>query len=449
MVPAADARGAWEHVAASPYVMAEATKGGVEGMRSARAYAVVAVVLVMAASLGAVSLAWGDPGAKSTSSGTHPEPFPAGGGGAKQTPQGKQTPLLMRVLDPPEPVKGTDGKYHLVYELVLTNSSPGTATVQSIKTIDPKSGEVVDSLGHAEVAARTLLLGDISGATPERIGSGRVALVLLDATFEDLKDVPKALEHRVKTSFEIPAGFGSNLFPKETTDVGGATGVLNKKPVTISPPVRGKNWVAVNGCCGASPHRGAMLAIDQKLLAAERYGIDWIQADEEGRILLPDENSKLTDFPAYGDPVLAVANGKVVDVVKGLPDVEPGVLDQDNTLKEAGGNHVILDIGGGRYAFYAHLKPGSITVEEGDPVKRGQRIARLGNSGNTNFPHLHFHVMDAPLPLGADHNLPYVFDSFVYQGHYEDGLTPILLDTPEPREDELPLDRSLVSFPAP
>jgi murein DD-endopeptidase MepM/ murein hydrolase activator NlpD len=51
-------------------------------------------------------------------------------------------------------------------------------------------------------------------------------------------------------------------------------------------------------------------------------------------------------------------------------------------------------------------------VEEGDNARRGQVLARLGNSGNTTAPHLHFHVMDAPLPLGADHNLPYVFDSF-------------------------------------
>lgn len=172
----------------------------------------------------------------------------------------------MRVLDAPEPVKGTDGKYHLVYELVLINSSPGTGTVESIKTIDSKSGEVVDSLARADVAARTVLLGDISGQTAEEIGSGRVALVFLDATFKDLKDVPKAVEHRVKTSFDIPAGFGSNLFPAETTDTGGGTEVLNKKPVVIGPPLRGKNWVVGNGCCDASPHRGAMLAFDQKLM---------------------------------------------------------------------------------------------------------------------------------------------------------------------------------------
>ena len=267
-------------------------------MRSARAYTVVAFVLMMGASLGAVSLAWGDPGAKSTRSGAaNPEPFTAGGGGARQTPQGKQTPLLMRVLDAPEPVKGSDGKYHLVYELVLTNSSPGTATVESIKTIDAKSGEVVDSLAHADVAARTLLLGDISGQTAEEVGSGRVALVLLDATFEDLKDVPKAVEHRVKTSFDIPPGFGSNLFPVETTDTGGGTGILNKKPAVIGPPLRGKNWVVGNGCCTVSPPRGAILALDQKLLAAERYAIDWIQSDDHGHILFPDDNTRLTDFP--------------------------------------------------------------------------------------------------------------------------------------------------------
>jgi len=81
-----------------------------------------------------------------------------------------------------------------------------------------------------------------------------------------------------------------------------------------------------------------------------------------------------------------VANGKVVDVVDKYPDLKPGVLDPDLTLKDAGGNHVIVYIRGGRYALYAHLKPGSITVEEGDHVRRGQQSTRLGNSGNTIAP---------------------------------------------------------------
>src|SRR5215216_82219 len=202
-------------------------------MRSARTYAVVAMVLIMGALLGAVSLAWEDPGATGSngSSTLNPEPGPVGSGGAKRTPRGKQTPLLMRVLDAPQPVKGSDGKYHLVYELVLTNTSPGTATVESVKTIDPKSGEVVDTLAGAEVPARTTLL-DGSLDPAEKIGSAQVAILYLDATFEDLREVPKEVEHRVTTSFDLPPGV---LFPKKTTDVGARTEVLNEKPVVIGP----------------------------------------------------------------------------------------------------------------------------------------------------------------------------------------------------------------------
>jgi murein DD-endopeptidase MepM/ murein hydrolase activator NlpD len=352
----------------------------------------------------------------------------------------------MRVLDAPEPVKGSDGKYHLVYELVLTNTSPGTATVESVKTIDSKSGKVVGTLAGAEVAARTSLLnGNLDPV--EKIGSAQVAVLYLDATFEDLRDVPKEVEHRVKTSFDLPPGA---LFPEATTDVGARTEVSNEKPVVIGPPMRGKNWVVSNGCCTVSTHRGSVGAFDQKLLATERYAIDWIRADNKGHILLPsDKLTKLADYPAYDQPILSVKGGKVVKAVDNkYPDLKPGVRDPDYTLEDAPGNHVIVDIGGGRYAIYAHLVPGSVTVEEGDHVERGQVLGRLGNSGNSGAPHLHFHVMDAPTPLGADHNLPYVIDSFRYQGYIGDDLTPHLLKNPQPREDELPLNQSLVDFGA-
>lgn len=88
-------------------------------------------------------------------------------------------------------------------------------------------------------------------------------------------------------------------------------------------------------------------------------------------------------------------------------------------------------------------------MEEGDRVTRGQEFARLGNSGNSFAPHLHFHVMDTPLPLGADRNLPYVFDAFDYQGFLKEDGTPDLLTSPQAREDELPLALSVVTFAEP
>jgi hypothetical protein len=408
-------------------------------MRIGRLYP-VAVALVVGAMLGAVSVGWDTLGATEDNGNRLRELRPAHTGGG----EAKQTPLLMRVLDPPQPVKGSDGKYHLVYELVLTNTSPGTATVESVETIDSKSGEVVGTLAGAEVAARTTLLnGSLDPA--QKIGSAQVAVLYLDAAFEDRRSVPKEIEHRVKTGFDLPPGA---LFPEATTDVGALTGVSTKKPVVIGPPMRGENWVAANGCCTVSTHRGAVGVFDQRLLAAERYAIDWIRTDDEGHVVLPSESTNLKDYPEYDRPILSVKGGKVVKAVDRYPDLKPGVRNPDYTLEDAPGNHVIVDIGGGRYAIYAHLKPGSVTVQEGDHVGRGQVLGRLGNSGNTGAPHLHFHVMDAPTPLGADHNLPYVIDSFRYQGYFEDDGTPHLMKHAQRREDELPLTQSVVDFGA-
>ncbi len=57
------------------------------------------------------------------------------------------------------------------------------------------------------------------------------------------------------------------------------------------------------------------------------------------------------------------------------------------------------------------MQPGSVRVKVGDKVKPGQVLGLLGNSGNTDTPHLHFHVMDGPSPLVAN-GLPYVFTNF-------------------------------------
>ena len=68
--------------------------------------------------------------------------------------------------------------------------------------------------------------------------------------------------------------------------------------------------------------------------------------------------------------------------------------------------------------MYAHLIKGSVLVEVGDKVKKGDVIAKLGNTGNSNAPHLHFQLMDGPSLLSAD-GLPYVIDSFTYQGQVD------------------------------
>lgn len=80
-------------------------------------------------------------------------------------------------------------------------------------------------------------------------------------------------------------------------------------------------------------------------------------------------------------------------------------------LDEADGNFIVQDIGGA-YVLYAHMQPGSVTAKPGDKVKRGDRLGKVGNSGNSQAPHLHLHVMDGPSPLQSN-GLPYVVDDFV------------------------------------
>jgi murein DD-endopeptidase MepM/ murein hydrolase activator NlpD len=116
-------------------------------------------------------------------------------------------------------------------------------------------------------------------------------------------------------------------------------------------------------------------------------------------------------YRAYGADVLAVANAMVVATKDGIPENVPGITSRavPITSDTIGGNHIVLDLGGGRYAFYAHLQPGSLKVKVGDRVTRGQVIGLVGNSGNSTEPHLHFHISDGVSPLGSE-GLPYILD---------------------------------------
>ena len=104
------------------------------------------------------------------------------------------------------------------------------------------------------------------------------------------------------------------------------------------------------------------------------------------------DGKRLTDYWAFGRPILAPAPARVIEAVDGLPDNVPGHMDPQH----AAGNHVVLDLGHGEYALIAHLRHGSVAVKVGDRVRTGQLLGRCGNSGNTSEPHVHFHVQDGP-----------------------------------------------------
>ena len=135
------------------------------------------------------------------------------------------------------------------------------------------------------------------------------------------------------------------------------------------------------------------------------------------------------------------------------PEGAPGQLPPGQTVQTAGGNYVVVDIGHGRYAFYAHMQPDSLKVKLGDTVKTGQVLGLLGNTGNSDGAHLHFHVMDGPSPL-LSNGLPFVFDHFTGEGVVTDEqalvtLQPAPVDTAAlsgAHEREMPVDLEVVGF---
>jgi len=162
---------------------------------------------------------------------------------------------------------------------------------------------------------------------------------------------------------------------------------------------------------GASFHTGHRWAIP------EEFALDIAKIGESG-LSHKGDGTRFSDYYAYGADVLAAANGRVTSVASDQPE-DPSAMQRPNESQEAyfarlqkeqaerlakgptaiAGNYVMIDHGKNEYSLYAHLQPGSVRVHVGDQVKAGDVLGKLGSSGNSTEPHLHFHVCDKPDPL--------------------------------------------------
>jgi len=313
------------------------------------------------------------------------------------------TPVLAKVVAAPVPVPATDGKTHLAYELELTNTLNQEVTLTSVavhagdKTLLTLAG---DKLGYW-----TRVYGTPTPTT--KLGPAQGGAVWLDVALDTSAPLPTDLVHTV--SFTVPKPTPPLINAVMDEKVAPVV-VLSRKPVVIAPPLDGPGWLDGDGCCDMSAHRTALNPLSGGLWAAERYAIDYLQLQPDG-VLFTGDPTKLESYSYFGTDIHAVAEGPVVAVLDGLPEQIPSKTPTGLPLEQYGGNHIVQDIGDGNYAFYAHLKTGSLKVKVGDRLTTGQVIAALGNTGNSDAPHLHFHVMSTPDPLRSD-GLPFVFKSF-------------------------------------
>jgi hypothetical protein len=224
----------------------------------------------------------------------------------------------------------------------------------------------------------------------------------------------------------------------------------------IGPPLNGEGYISADSCCDASRHTRAALPINGRVWIAQRYAVDWEQMDTQGRIYNGPQE-KVESYTIFGKPVLAVADGVVMEVIDGVPEQTPGKYPTNISVEEADGNSVMLDLGERRYAMYAHMKTGSIKVHKGEHVKMGQVIGLVGNTGNSVAPHLHFQVNDRPSSL-ASNGLPYEIREFQIAGktlgtkafdEAEEKGTPLAIAPTSPPvsgNGMLPLDQLIISF---
>lgn len=352
------------------------------------------------------------------------------------------TPLILSVQNAPIPFAGSDGRTHLVYEVFVTNFTSLTATVERVDVL--ADGKVIQTLDSDAVAARLQPAGQRTSRDTTPTGTQSVLFVHLILPMGGI--VPGNLSHR----------FTVDVHGRKIVETGGNTSVNLRPVAVIGPPLRGSRYISADSCCDASRHTRAALPLNGRVWVSQRYAVDWEQLDSAGRVYV-GSRSDVASYKIYGAQVLAVAKATVLIAVDRLPNQVPGKFPENLPIDEADGNHVIMDLGNGNYALYAHMKPGSIRVHPGQTVMPGQVIGLVGNSGNTIAPHLHFQLMDRPSSLGAN-GLPYEIKAFritavtpgtaAFDAAEANG-TPLAVKPfapPDHVTNALPLDQLIISF---
>ena len=199
------------------------------------------------------------------------------------------------------------------------------------------------------------------------------------------------------------------------------------EPMVVSPPLKGV-WKAINTPGDRVPSHGTHEF-------AQTYAYDFVKlksgstsnSEFHNRSLIAYLFGKvqLANCFGWGEPVYSPFDGIVTEIVNSVPERKRLHLLSDlglaiynglffsfekDPISNVGGNYLVLK---GKHccAWLAHLKHDSIIVKVGDTVQTGQIIGKLGHSGNSTAPHLHFQLMDND-NLREAHGLPCAFSQY-------------------------------------
>ena len=203
--------------------------------------------------------------------------------------------------------------------------------------------------------------------------------------------------------------------------------------VVVEFPLRGE-WVAVRTPAHRVPSHGTDML-------GQRYAFDFVRPDHRRGLRLHPGSAlrgsllgrRTREYYGWGQPIHAAFDGVVVAAVDRVPErarvqmvgelahtIRATVgFDPARGVDSVAGNHVIVQ-GADASAVFAHLVPGTVSVTTGQRVRAGEVIGRVGHTGNSTAPHLHFHLMDAADPVRAK-GIPCAFEEYLVRrdGHWE------------------------------
>jgi len=300
-----------------------------------------------------------------------------------------------------------------VYELHVTNAGTQPFRLERLEVQSDSTTLAVYQRGDLERNMK--LLAPRGAPLPKSLTPGVRAIVYMWLAFDSTARIPSSLTHKV-------------TFAGSDTARGGMVAVRSATYLVLGAPVGAGDWWIGLGPSNTSDHRRSIIRVGEDTVphAAQRFAIDFVKMDAQGEYARDHRGRRNEDWYGYGESVVAVADAQVAAVIDGIPDNTPGENSRAvaMTVGTVLGNYVLLDLGGvagpHRYALYGHLKPGSVQVRPGDHVTRGQVLGVIGNSGNSDGPHLHFHVTEAPdaaaAPLRGE-GVPWLLDAFSVVNH--------------------------------
>jgi hypothetical protein len=314
--------------------------------------------------------------------------------------------LELRVPFAPTVFPSEAGTY-AVYELYLTNFGSTALPLSMIEVLDAdvRNAKSIASFDAERLKAMIQPFGnsaDQAASGEPVIPGGQCRIIFMFVARDVGAHWPDHLYHRVTSDHSTVEG-------AEITTHHDLLHILGA-------PLHGEGWLAADGPSNDidNHHRRGVIVLNGSSVDSRRYAIDW-KIIKDGSSSAGDPRD-VRSYYAYDQPVLAVSDGEVLVARDGLPDNIPGHGAAFHpavpiTFDTIAGNHIVLALGGGQFAYYLHLKPGSLAVKVGDRIHKGDAIAHIGGSGDAREPHLHFEVTNSSILLLGE-GLPYLLDHF-------------------------------------